>query len=249
MWWKKKRVIEEKKEVSLLEELCGDDTKLYSFLSTYLLVNPLDGVSKHDIDILTEQAEKSGNFRPAVEKAIFEATQNLEERERYIEVIQNLASKTTHATEQEKEKAEKEGNTARATSLERIIDNQKFLSERIEDVLKIASVFYSEKLLELGEGDRRVARGIERQRLQSEELAIKRQEEAERLARKEDRKKMGKEERREAEEQEKREELAADERRAARARDREEAEAEEQRIGMQEETDRQTRRDERQRNK
>ncbi|UCG66281.1 MAG: hypothetical protein JSW12_04430, partial [Deltaproteobacteria bacterium] len=59
--WKKK---EEKKEESLLKELCGDDAKLYDFLSRYLYENPLAAISKKDLDILTEEAEKSGDFRP-----------------------------------------------------------------------------------------------------------------------------------------------------------------------------------------
>ena len=104
-----------------MKELCGDDTKLYNFLSNYLYLNPLAAISKKDLDILTEEAEKSGNFRPAVDKAIFEAAQNPGEKERYINVIQNLASKTIHTTEQEKEKIEKEGLTVRAASLGRRI--------------------------------------------------------------------------------------------------------------------------------
>jgi hypothetical protein len=98
----------EEKEESLLKELCGDDAKLYDFLTNCLYVNPLTSISEKGLDILTEEAEKSGNFRPAVDKAIFEGTQKPGERERYIKVIQNLASKTMHATEQEKEKVEKE---------------------------------------------------------------------------------------------------------------------------------------------
>ena len=58
-------------------------------------------LSKKDLDNLTEEVEKSGNFRPAVGKAIFEAAQNPRERERYIKVIQNHASKAIHPTEQE----------------------------------------------------------------------------------------------------------------------------------------------------
>ena len=104
--WRKKEEKKEEKEESLLKELCGDDAKLYDFLSNYLYLNPLAAISKKDLDILTEEAEKSGNFRPAVDKAIFEGAQNPGERERYIKVIQNLASKTIHATKQEKEKVE-----------------------------------------------------------------------------------------------------------------------------------------------
>ena len=143
MWkWKKK-------EENLLKELCGDDAKLYDCLRNYLYLNPLAAISKKDLDILTEEAEKSGNFRPAVDKAIFEAAQNAGERERYIKVIQNLASKTIHATEQEKEKVEKEGLTDQAASLGRRIENEKFIYERAEDIISVASKFYNEKLVEL----------------------------------------------------------------------------------------------------
>ena len=165
MWKKKEKKKEEKieeKEESLLKELCRDDAKLYDFLSKYMYVDPLAAISKKDLDILTEEAEKSGDFRPAVDKAIFEAAQNPGERERYIKVIQNLASKTIHATEQEKEKVEKEGLTDQAASLGRRIEDQKFMSERAEDIINVASKFYNEKLVELGENVRREERGKER---------------------------------------------------------------------------------------
>lgn len=150
---------EEEKEENLLKELCGDDAKLYAFLGQYLYMTPLAAISKKELDILTEEAEKSGNFRPAVDKAIFEAAQNPGERERYIKVIQNLASKTIHATEQKRETVEKEGLTDQAASLGRRIENQKFMSERAEDIIDVASKFYNEQLLELGENVRREARG------------------------------------------------------------------------------------------
>ena len=160
--WKKKEEKKEEKEESLLKELCGDDAKLYDFLNKYMYEKPLAAISKKDLDILTEEAEKSGSFRPAVDKAIFEAAQNPGERERYIKVIQNLASKTMHAAEQEKEKVEKEGLTDRAASLGRRIENQKFMAERAEDIINVASKFYNEKLVELGENVRREARKKER---------------------------------------------------------------------------------------
>ena len=185
--WKKKEEKKEEKEVSLLKELCGDDAKLYDFLSRYLYLDPLAAISKKDLDILTEEAEKSGNFRPAVDKAIFEASQNPGERERYIKVIQNLASKTIHATEQEKEKVEKEGLTDQAASLGRRIENQKFMSERAEDIINVASKFYNEKLVELGENVRREAREQERRKAEGEEMRTGKQEKAGREARKKER--------------------------------------------------------------
>ena len=243
--WKKKEEKKEEKEESLLKKLCGDDAKLYDFLSKYLYLNPLAAISKKDLDILTEEAEKSGNYRPAVDKAIFEAAQNPEERERYIKVIQNLALKTLHATEQEKERAEKEGLTEWAATLGRRIEDQKILSERTEDIINVASVFYNEKLMGLGEDVKRKARVEERRRGESDEWRIGEVEEAERAARKEERKKMGKEERREAEKQEKIEELAADERKEARGEERRDVAKEEGRIEEQEEAEREARKEER----
>src|SRR4030042_181498 len=186
MWKKKKQEKKEKQEM-LLKELCADDAKLYDFLSMYMYMNPLAAISKEDLNILTEEAEKSGNFRPAVDKAIFEAAQNPGERERYIKVIQNLASKTIHAMEQEKEKVEKEGLTDRAASLGRGIENQKFMSERTEDIIEVASKFYNEKLVELGENVRREARGEERKEAEREEWRTGELEKAGREARKKER--------------------------------------------------------------
>ena len=97
--WKKKEAKKQKKkeqEPSLLKDLCGSDAQLYDFLRFYLYETPLTAISKKDLDILAEEAEESGNFRVAVDKAIFEGAQNPGERERYIKVIQNLASKTIH---------------------------------------------------------------------------------------------------------------------------------------------------------
>jgi len=242
--WKKKEE-EEEKEESLLKELCGDDAKLYDFLSTCLYETPLAAISKKDLDILTEEAEKSGNFRPAVDKAIFEAAQNPGKRERYIKVIQNLASKTIHATEQKKEKVEKEGLTDQAASLGRRIENQKFMSERAEDIINVASKFYNEKLVELGENVRREARGEERKEDEREERRIGEREKEGQEARKKERRKMGRAEKREAKKQDKREELAAKERKEARGEERKEAEREDRRTGEREKEGREAREKER----
>jgi hypothetical protein len=243
--WKKKEEKKEEKEESLLKELCGDDAKLYDFLSRYMYENPLAAISKKDLDILTEEAEKSANFRPAVDKAIFEAAQNPGERERYIKVIQNLASKTIHATEQEKEKVEKEGLTDMAASLGRKIENQKFMSERAEEIINVASKFYNEKLVELGENVRREARGEEKRKAEWKERRTGELEKAGREARKKERRDMGREEKREAEKQDKREELAAEERKEARGEERKEAESEERRTGELEKAGREARKKER----
>ena len=243
--WKKKEEKKEEKEKSLLKELCGDDSKLYDFLSKYMYEDPLAAISKKDLDILTEEAEKSRDFRPAVDKAIFEAAQNPGERERYIKVIQNLASKTIHATEQEKEKVEKEGLTDRAADLGRRIENQKFMSERPEDIINVASKFYNEKLVELGENVRREARGEERREAEGEEWRIGELEKAGRETRKKERREMGRAEKREAKKQDKREELAAKERKEARGEERKGAEREERRTGELEKAGRETRKKER----
>jgi hypothetical protein len=243
--WKKKEEKKEEKEESLLKKLCGDDAKLYDFLSKYLYLNPLAAISKKDLDILTEEAEKSGNYRPAVDKAIFEAAQNAGERERYIKVIQKLALKTIHATEQEKEKVEKEGLTDRAASLGKRIENEKFMSERAEDIINVASKFYNETLVGVGENVRREARGEERREAEREEKRIEEREKAGREARKKERRKMGRKEKREAKKQDKREKQAAEERKEARGEERKEAEREERRIGEREKAEREARKNER----
>jgi len=188
MWKKKEGKKEEKKEISLLKELCGDDAKLYDFLSNYLCEKPLEAISEKNLDILTEEAEKSGKFRPAIDKAIFEGARNPGERERYIKVIQNLALKTIHTTEQEKERVEKEGLTDRAASLGGRIENQKFMSERAEDIINVASKFYNEKLVEHGEDAGREARGEKRNEAEREEERIGEREKAGREAREKERK-------------------------------------------------------------
>ena len=243
--WKKKEEKKKEKEGNLLKELCGDDAKLYDFLNYYMFINPLTSISKKELDILTEEAEKSGNFTPAVDKAIFEATQNPTERERYIKVIQNLASKTIHATEQEKEKVEKEGLTDWAASLGRRIENHKFMSERTEDIINVASKYYNETLAELGENVRREARREKRREAVWEERRIEELEKAGLKARKKERKDMGRKEKKEAKKQDKREELAAEERKEERGEERRETEMEERRIEELEKAGRKARKKER----
>jgi len=163
---------EEKKEEDWLRELCGDDAKLYDVLAGSLYVDPIPVISKEDLGILIEDAEKSvkdQNFeeamrkcRLALDKAIFEATQHQEERGRYIKVIQDLASKVAQATEKVKEKVEKEGLTDYVARLERGIADYKFVSERIEDFIEVASLYYNERLEILGEKERGEARREDR---------------------------------------------------------------------------------------
>ena len=225
--WKKK----EEKEDNLLNELCGDDGRLRDFLGVNLCENPLTAVPSTDLDTLIKEGEKGGNYRPAMDKAIFEGSQNLGEREKYVKVIRDLASKTIHATEQEKEKAKKEGLTGRVASLETRIEAQRFMSEKAEDIISVASKFYSEKLLELGEDARREVRARERRGIEGQERRTEDLEKAGREARKKEIRTMGGEEKREAEKQDKKEELAAGERKEAREQERLKADAEEKRIG------------------
>jgi aspartate beta-hydroxylase len=249
MWWKKKEKKQEEpkkeKEESLLKELCRNDAKLYNFACNNMYENPLTAISEKDLDTLIIEAEKSGNFGPAVDKAIFEGAQNPAERERYIKVVQDLASKTIQATEQEKEKAEKAGLTERASDLDRRIENQKMMSERTDDVMNVATKFYNEKLVGLGEEARREEREKERKRAESDEWRAGQLEDAAREARRKEISKMSGEEKREAEKQYKREELATEERKAARAEQRSEAAREEARLEEQEEAEREARKKER----
>ena len=242
---RKKKEEKEEKVESLLKELCGDDTKLYNFLSIRLYLNPLAAISKKDLDILIEEAEKSGDFRPAMDKAIFESAQNMGKRERYIKVIQNIASKTIHTTEQEKEKIEKEGHTDQAASLEKKIEKNKFMSEKAEDIINVAFKFYHEILVGVGENTRREKRGKERSGAEWEERRIEELEKAGREARKKERKGMGRKERRVSKRQDKREELAAEERKEARKEERKEGEREERRIEELEKAGREARKKER----
>jgi hypothetical protein len=245
----------EEKEEDLLKELCGNDAKLYDFLSRTLYADPIAAISKRDLAILIEEAEKSikdenyedalRKYQPVVDKAIFEATQNPGEKGRYIKVIQDLASKTAKVTEKVKEKAEREGLATRARSLEGQIKNYEFLSERIEDVIKIASLFYNERLEELGAKGRREVRREEREVTEREEQREKRGEIERQEARREERKGMGKKERKEAETEEKRIELGEKEKREARGKEKEGAETEEKRIEEREKERREVRRKER----
>jgi len=246
MWkWKKKGKKKEVKEVSLLEELCGDDAELYAVLRGYLYIDPLMAISKKDLNILTKEAEESGYFQPAVDKAIFEAAKNPAEKERYIKVIQNLAQNSITAMGQIKERAEKEGLTDEVDRSMRRIENLKFISERTEGVINVASKFYKERLVESKEKAGREARREARRGAEREEKRIGEMEKAVREARKEERRNMGKEERREAKEQDKIEELAAKKRREKREDARIEVEREEKRIGEMEKAAREARKEER----
>ena len=177
----------EKKEESWLQQLCGDDVKLYDVLSSSLYMDPIAGMPKQDLGMLIEAAEKSVKdedyekairlYRSAADKAIFEATQHQEEKDRYIRIIQDLAAKRAQATEKLKEKVEKEGLTDRLAALERGTEDSKFLSERIQDVLEVACHFYDERLKMLGEKERKEGRLEEKSERRRKERAEAEKEE------------------------------------------------------------------------
>ena len=239
----KKKEKKEEREESLLKELCGDDAKLFDLLSRSLYVNPIAGISKEDLESLIEKADNSINYEnyqeatnkymTAVDKAIFEATQNLGERARYIEVIQDLASRAAKVGEKVKEKGEKEGFVS--SSLEGRIKHYEFMSERIEDVIKIASLFYNERLEVLGVIERRDLRRKEREKGELREETVEKEAKERREARRKD---MGRGERREAEREDKREEKKENERREARRKESIEVDREENRIDEKREKER-----------
>ena len=232
----------EETQGSLLKELCGADAELYALLSFYLYANPLAALSNKSLEVLTQEAEATGNFRPALDKAIFEGAQNPGDRERYISIIQDLSSKTIGATEKAKEEREKEGSDERVASLGRKIDDQKFISSRVGDILDVAAKFYSEKLLEQEESVQRDARDEARRKEEKEERRIGEVEEKGRGARRKERRKMSRKEKREAKERDKIEDLAAKERKQTREAARKETAEEERKIADLEKTERAARR-------
>jgi hypothetical protein len=250
--WKKKEEKKEEKEENWLKELCGDDAKLYDLLSKSIYLDPIAAISKTDLKILVEEAEKSikeedyekamQKYGTAVDKAIFEVTQNPGEIGRYIKVIQDLTSKTAKVGEKAKEKREKEGFAS--PSLEGRIKHYELMSERVEDVIKIASLFYNERLEELGANGRREARRQERRDADGKEEMEDRKATERREARGEERKQMGRGERKEAEKRDKGEEKKERERREARGEERKEAEREEKRTGEEEKGKREAKRKE-----
>jgi hypothetical protein len=250
--WKKKEEKKEEKEVDLLKELCGNDTKMYDLLSPSLYLDPKAAISETDLKILVEEAEKSvgdedyreamEKYRTALDKAIFEATQNPGEMGRYIKLSQDLASKTAKVTEKAKEKGEKEGFAS--PSLEGRIKRYEFMSERIEDVIRIASLFYNEKLEESEASARALGREARREKRRETErveekvvMEAKKRREARREG-------MGRGERKEAESEDKEIEKEEQERGEARRKEGREAEREENRMEEREKETREARRKE-----
>jgi hypothetical protein len=217
---------EEEKEEDMLKELCAGDAKLLDALGRMLYLDPIAAISPKSLDLLREEAEtsvKDGNYedairkyRVAVDKALLEATQTPEERSKYIKVIQDLAAKTIHATKKAKETADKQGLAPHAASLETNIEHYKFVSQKIEDIVNVATHFYNEKLATLGDAGRREARREKIRALETEAGREARGEAERREARREARKEMGRAERREADKEEKKIRAREEERHEAR---------------------------------
>ena len=250
--WKKKEKKKEEKEENLLKELCGDDTKLYDFLSSSLYLNPITAIPKTDLESLIEEAEKSINdenykeamqkYQTTVDKAILEAAQNPRERDRYISVIKDLSLKTIKVAEKIKNMGEKAVFTP--FYLEGRINHYEFMIERVEDVIKISSLFYNEILEESGEIDRREERSIKRDESMRLEEIADREERDRRELRGKERKTMGIENRREAEKKDKEEEKKEKERTEERRKQEIDAEKKEKLSEKEENERRKTRREE-----
>ncbi|MBN1686158.1 MAG: hypothetical protein JW852_05860 [Spirochaetales bacterium] len=240
-----KRVNEEVKRESLLKELCGEDAKLYDCLASFLYENPEPVISKEDLSTLADQAEKTGNYGFALDKAIFEAAQKPGEREKYLTLIRTLASKSVPGIEKEIEAAEKAGFSSKAASLRSKAEHQRLLNDRTEDVINIASTFYLEKLANLGANAKREEREQERKVVEREELRINMQEKDKREARKKERRGLGLRKRREVKKQDRMEQQAAAERKETREKERAAVEKENIEINEQEKKDRESRRKER----
>ncbi len=230
---------------TLLQELCGADAELYAYLSTCLYLNPSAAISPRDLASLTKEAEEEGNFRPALDKAILEGAQNPAQRPKYVKVIQDLASRSMRAAEQERASALSAGRSDLAASLGRRIENQRFVRERAEDILDVATRFYAETLLTLGEDAQREERRQARRVASGEEARIGQAERAEQQAKRRAAKGLGREQRRDAQKESRKEALAAAAREEARADARRVAEGEERRIGEVEAAGREARRSER----
>ena len=231
----------EDKQDNLLNELCGNDAKLRDFLGLNLCENPLTAVPSTELDALIKEGEKSGNYRPAMDKAIFEGSQNLGESEKYVSIVRDLASKTIHSIELEEEKAKQQGLTGRVASLQARIEGQRFMSERAADILSVASKFYREKLVELGEEARREVRAKDRRGMEGDERRAEELEREGREARKKQIQGLKGEEKKEAEKQDKKEQIAAGERKHVWEQARSKADAEEKRIGDMEKAGREAR--------
>jgi len=234
MWnpWKKKATKEgvEKPaagEEGILERVCGGDKEVYGFTRGYLCMNPLASVSPKPLDELMKEAAESGDYRPPLDKAIFEASQKPEQRQNYEAIVKDIAAKTITSTEQEIAKAEKQGLIDRANFLRKRIEDQKTLQSKTGDIIDTATRYYHERVIELNEDKRKAERIAHLQEIEGERWS-------EELAEHDERKGMGRAERKQAE-------LAADKKRKTLEGEAREAELEEQKLEAQEEAAREDR--------
>ena len=229
-----RKVKKEEVPVSLLKALCGDDEQLYDCLANHLYENPLTAFSGEDLDTLIAEADKSGKYGVAVDKAIFDAAQNPADAEKYVAVILNLVSKGIAEIEKENDEADKLGSGGMSTSFEIKLAHQKLLRERTKEVISIAARFYEEKLSDLGATTRREEREKERQSAERENVRIDDREKTEQEARQKERRGMRRRERKEAKKRDRIEELAAKERKETREETRKSAELENTKINEEE---------------
>lgn len=256
MWKNKEEKKEEKekeedKKVSLLKELCGDDKKLYDLLSNTLYINPVPVISKTDLESLIEEADemiKDENYQGAmqkyqiaVNKAIFEASLNPGEMARYVKVIRDLSSKAAKVAEKIKN-GEKEGFDY--SYFEGRVKHYEFMSERAEDVVRIASIVYNERLEELGEAERRKERSIERGDVRRAEERADMDAKEMRKLREKERKGNSGEWKREAEKKDREEEKSENDRAVERMKEGIETERKEKILEDEEEERRESRRKE-----
>jgi hypothetical protein len=236
--WRRKREKKVEKEEDLLKKLCGNDTELYDLLSKSLYLNPNTAIPKTDVKILVEEAEENigvedyrgamAKYRRALDKAIFEASQNPGETSRYVQVIRDLALKNAKAIAKAEEKGEKNGFAS--PSLEGRIRYYESMSGRSEDVIRIASLYYNEILEESDASAQALALEERRERRRDAEIEEETKETEAKERREARIKRMGKEERKEAEREEKETEKKEEERRAERRKEEMKTEREEDKI-------------------
>lgn len=238
---------EKKPEQTLLQELCGADESLYTLLRSYLYHKPLAAISKKDLDSLVAEAERTGDYRQAIDKAVFQGAQTHEQEGKPVEVVRRIATQAMHAAEQSRDRQEKEGLSERAASMQRKVDEYRLMAERAAEVLAIASQYYGERLIESDEDARREARDDKRRRTEREERVTREREAQERTTRRQKRKRMSWGERREAKSRAKMEDKAAEKERESREKERAQVEREEQRIEEEEKKSREARKRDRER--
>jgi hypothetical protein len=230
---------------NLLKELCGTDSALYDYLSRNLYETPMTAISKKDLDTLTQEGEQTGNFGPAIDRAIFENAQNSGEEEKYMSIVQNLSAKAIEAAERKKANQQEQGITGRAALLDQRIELQRFLNERAKDILAVSTEFYTEKLLGLGEIAEKKERDLTNSRAETHEQILAKREESGRKQRKRELRRMGRKERKEAKKQDNLEVLAAEQRKVVREQDRQTAREEALKIEEVEKKERNVRREKR----